>query len=209
MTEEYAYEVILDEGESPNIDFITHDANNLYPDQIKKPLFHSVVNDKTEEELNMTEWAYNGKGDISGGKTNIYGKGSPTSIKDTSKENAFLPDDTTEPLFSYIVDLDNSGVDINREYSDKEQRLKSLSEKEMLSMATPGPINLDVKSFSELISDSFLNIMDDILNYDSSKKTILEFLYDTFTKEDRLVFVATIVIVIVVFIILLNNARSQ
>lgn len=56
---------------------------------------------------------------------------------------------------------------------------------------------LSVSGYVKLMSRSFVGIMDDLLNFDGN----LEELSDVFTKENRLVFVASILILISILVL--------
>lgn len=61
-----------------------------------------------------------------------------------------------------------------------------------------------LKLYFEIISKSFLGIMDDVLNFDGN----LENIKDILTKDDRLVFIATIIIIVAI-VIFFNMGSSK
>lgn len=56
-----------------------------------------------------------------------------------------------------------------------------------------------IKSYFEILSSSFVGIMEDLLNFDGNLENIQVIL----TKDDRMIFIATIVIIISIYI--MNN----
>lgn len=63
---------------------------------------------------------------------------------------------------------------------------------------TIGSSEFTMKHYISVISKSFINIIDDLLNFDGD----LEKFQDIFIKDDRLIFIGTIIIIISVYLLI-------
>jgi hypothetical protein len=115
------------------------------------------------------------------------------SDKFAVQDVGMYPDILKKPLdTAVILDPEQEKVMIDK---IKQQLPYRVTERELKNA-------FSFKSYLKIISSSFVNIMDDLLNFDGD----LESFTEIFTKDDRMIFVGTIVMII--SIMLLMNRKS-
>lgn len=102
-----------------------------------------------------------------------------------------VPDDTEQYIDPLKTPLDQPIVlDQEQEKRIIEEIRKKIPEKSEIVSAPKK--KLSIKSFFDIISNSFIGLMEDLLNFDGD----LESLQTIFTKDDRLVFIGTVVLIV-------------
>lgn len=98
-------------------------------------------------------------------------------------ETIMYPDQLKQPLERPII--------LNR---DQEKKIIDEIKRQIPSTEIHKTVkrSFSLSLYMDILSSSFVGIMDDLLNFDGN----LERIQEIFTKEDRLVFIATLVIII-------------
>lgn len=99
----------------------------------------------------------------------------------------------TDPLATLVSDIN---VDNNETLLDND-RTRTLSKDPQTSIQRPNFINI--------ISKSFLDILNDLINGVPQGISVFQFIYDLFTKDNRIVLTATLLIFVSIFLIFFND----
>lgn len=160
----------------------------LKPKSINNPQFDlSNVSSTTLAELDQIELINRNTNEISKIKAN---------------DNQY-PDILKKPLYTSV--LPDGGLLVDPNTSNK--RTKEYSQKANLDQENKAKTNtisnMTLKNFASNISNSLIEILNDILSFDWEKDNFI----DIFTKENRLLALGVLFIIISVFLIFFKNTE--
>jgi hypothetical protein len=116
---------------------------------------------------------------------------SELSVPDTTQE---FPDALRNPIERPVV------LDPQQEQKIIEEVVKKMPMNEPHTVVKPKP-KFSFSRYFDILSESFVGIMDDLLNFDGDVETFPSI----FTKDERLVLVGTIVMIVSIYILFLNK----
>jgi hypothetical protein len=177
MSGDYEFEDVT-EDIVDNTEYITEDSSNMFVNILKKPLFVSA--DTVEGRNDEIEESIELEDEM---------------ITVLSDNEYPIPNNTR-------IVVDTETTQPYQPEPPENSRLRDLNDRN----AHAPPRRIEPMVIGRTISKSFSGIIIDLLNK-PPESPILDYLYETFTKEDRMVFVSIVIIVVTVFTLLFTVSK--